>query len=88
MPRDRGLSLVSEASEAFYGQLSPRAQVLFRFLSYRAELVFNAFVRRYMIAFIYIASSVFQLQYPRTPKVAPLPWSGYTFSVFFHLMAF
>ena len=40
------------ASEAFYGQPSPRAQVLFRFLTYRAELVFNAFVRRHMIAFI------------------------------------
>ena len=63
-------------SEAFYGQPSPRAQVLFCFLSYRAEFVFNAFIRRCMIAFIYIVSSVFQVEYPRTQRVAPLPWLG------------
>ena len=37
--------------------------------------MFNALVRRYMIAFIYIVGSVFQLEFPRTPRVAPLPWS-------------
>ena len=45
--------------------------------------MFNAFVRRYMIAFIYIVSSVFQLEFPRTPRVAPLPWSGVLVSRFF-----
>ena len=38
--------------------------------------MFNAFVRRSIIAFIYIVSTVFQLEYSRTPRVAPLPWSG------------
>ena len=71
-----GVCIWRSFSEAFYGQPSPRAQVLLRFLSYRAELVLNAFVRRYIIAFIYIVSSVFHVEYPRTPRVAPLPWSG------------
>ena len=38
--------------------------------------MFYAFVRRYTIAFINIVSSVFQVEYPRIPRVAPLPWSG------------
>ena len=29
-----------------------------------------------MLAFIYIVSRVFQLELPRTPRIAPLPWSG------------
>ena len=38
--------------------------------------MFKAFVRLHMTVFIYIVSSVFQVEYPRTPRVAPLPWSG------------
>ena len=45
--------------------------------------MFNAFVRRYMIAFIYIVSCVFQLEFPKTPRVTPLPWSGVHVSRFF-----
>ena len=41
-----------------------------------------------MIAFIYIVSSVFQLEFPRTPRVAPLPWSGVRVPRFFHLLVF
>ena len=36
-----------------------------------------------MIAFIYIVSSVFQLEFPGTPRVAPLPWSGVHVPCFF-----
>ena len=62
------------ASEPFYGQSSPFAQVLFRSLFYQADLMFNAIVRQYIMAFIHIVSIVFQYEYPRAPRVAPLPW--------------
>ena len=50
--------------------------------------MFNAFVRRYMIAFLYIVSSVFQLEFPRTLRVATLPWSGIHVHCFFPLAGF
>ena len=50
--------------------------------------MFNAFVRRYMIAFLYIVSSVFQLEFPRTLRVAPLPWSEVHVPCFFPLAGF
>ena len=40
------------------------------------------------MAFIYIVSSVFQVEYPRTPRVTPLPGSGVDVPPFFHLLVF
>ena len=58
------------ASDTIYGQPSLSAQVLFRFLSYRAKLVFNAFVWRFMVAFIYIRAVYTRENKPRLTLAA------------------
>ena len=60
----------------------------FVFLSCGAELVFSAFVRQNMIAFIYVVSSVFQLDSLEPRGSHYCLGRGYTFPTFFYLLFF
>ena len=71
------IAVCKSVSRALCGQPSPRTQLQLRLFLYRAEIKPHASVKLYTIALIYIVNSVFSInQTPKTPMVAPLPWSG------------